>query len=60
MIKRPERSKYVTPGAIVFNIIFILAYPIIAVFYLAFNLLVWILSIPSRMWAFVATRIRKD
>ncbi|OZI06400.1 hypothetical protein BWI93_20100 [Siphonobacter sp. BAB-5385] len=58
MIKRPERSKYVTPGAIVFNIIFILAYPIIAAFYLVFNILVWVLSIPSRMWAYVAKRIR--
>ncbi|MDQ1088222.1 MULTISPECIES: hypothetical protein [unclassified Siphonobacter] len=59
MIKRPERSKYITPGAIIFNIIFILAYPIIAVFYLAFNVLVWFLSIPSRMWAYVAKLIRK-
>lgn len=56
MIKRPARSKYVTPGAIIFNIIFILAYPVIAVFYLLFNVLVWILSIPSRMWAFSTLR----
>ncbi|MBO9637486.1 hypothetical protein [Siphonobacter aquaeclarae] len=58
MGRLPDRSRYVTTGAIIFNIIFILAYPIIALFYLTFNILVWILSIPSRIWAFVARKIR--
>lgn len=55
----PKKSKYVTTGAIVFNIIFILAYPVIATFYVAFTALVWLLSLPSNAWTWIAKRIKR-
>ncbi|MFT4031993.1 MAG: hypothetical protein QM669_06205 [Siphonobacter sp.] len=58
MPKRTDRSKPFSTGTIIFNIIFILAYPIITLFYLLFNGLVWLLSLPSKAWFFIARRIR--
>ena len=53
-------NKYLTPGAVVFNIIFILAYPIIALFTFAYTVLVWIFSVPSRVAVWVARQVRRE
>ncbi len=59
MPKDPN-NKYLTPGAVVFNILFILAYPIIAVFTFAYTVLVWVFSVPSRVAVWVAKRLKKE
>lgn len=53
-------NKYLTPGAVVFNILFILAYPIIAVFTFAYTVLVWLFSLPSRVVVWVARQVRRE
>lgn len=53
-------NKYLTPGAVVFNIIFILAYPIIALFTFAYTVLVWVFSLPSRVAVWVARQVRRE
>lgn len=55
-----KRNKYLTPGAVVFNIIFILAYPIIATFTFAYTVLVWVFSLPSRVAVWVARQVRRE
>lgn len=57
---KDRNNKYLTPGAVVFNILFILAYPIIAVFTFAYTVLVWVFSVPSRVAVWVAKRLKKD
>lgn|GEM_PF-2070815 len=60
LLMNKRTNKYNTPGAVVFNILFILAYPIIAVFTFAYTVLVWVFSLPSRMAVWVARKLRKE
>ncbi|MCY7352841.1 MAG: hypothetical protein LH606_19645 [Cytophagaceae bacterium] len=59
-MNKRTNNKYVTPGAVVFNILFILAYPIIAVFTFAYTVLVWVFSLPSRVVVWIARRLRRE
>jgi hypothetical protein len=51
-IPRPKRKRELTAKALVFNLLFIASFPVIIVFYVAFNSLIWLFSLPSKILSF--------
>jgi hypothetical protein len=45
----PRQKRPLTTGGIIFNILYTLAFPAIATFAFLYTVLVWILSIPSKL-----------
>lgn len=54
-----KRKRELNFSGSVFNVIFILAYPVIIVFYSLFNLLVWLFSFPSKLLTFILDKFKK-
>ncbi|WP_159102737.1 hypothetical protein [Flectobacillus major] len=55
----PKEKRPLTTGGIIFNILYTLAFPAIATFAFLYTVLVWIFSIPSKVIAFFASKIKK-
>jgi hypothetical protein len=53
-----RNKRQITFGHIMFNIMYTLAFPAIATFAFLYTVLVWIFSIPSRIIAFLASKIK--
>jgi hypothetical protein len=54
MIPKNKKDKNkLTAGGWVFNILFVLASPVIMAFYALFNVLIWVFSLPSRLISYV-------
>lgn len=53
-----KRKRELNFGGGVFNVIFILAYPVIILFYALFNALVWLFSFPSKAIHFLFNKIK--
>ena len=55
--KMPRPKRPITFGHVVFNVIYTLAFPAIATFAFLYTVLVWIFSIPSKIIAFIASKL---
>ncbi len=53
-----RNKRQITFGHIVFNVLYALAFPAISTFAFLYTVLVWVFSIPSKIIAFVASRIK--
>ena len=53
----PRNKRKITFGHIVFNVLYTLAFPAIAVFAFLYTALVWVFSIPSRIIVFFASKL---
>jgi hypothetical protein len=51
-----KRKRPITAGTVAFEILFILSYPFIAAFSATVTVLVWTLSLPSRILAFFGNK----
>jgi hypothetical protein len=56
----PRKKREYTQGGTIFNILFVLAYPAIAVFYAVFNVLIWIFFLPSKIIALLGSKSKED
>ncbi|MDH4460251.1 MAG: hypothetical protein ACOVOW_10665 [Spirosomataceae bacterium] len=54
----PREKRPFTTGHIIFNILYTLAFPAIATFAFLYTVLVWVFSVPSRLIAFIASKIK--
>jgi hypothetical protein len=54
-----KRKRELNFGGAVFNVVFILGYPIIIVFYAIFTALVWLFSLPSKLITLLLTKFKK-
>jgi hypothetical protein len=52
----PRQKRPMTVNSIIFNVMFILAYPVIALFTFLYTVLVWVFSVPSRIFVFFASK----
>ncbi|MDZ7897448.1 MAG: hypothetical protein U5N85_05395 [Arcicella sp.] len=52
----PRPKRQITFGHIVFNVLYILAFPAISTFAFLYTVLVWIFSVPSKIIAFIASK----
>jgi hypothetical protein len=51
-----KRKRPITAGTVAFEVLFILSYPFIAAFSATVTVLVWVLSLPSRIMAFFGNK----
>jgi hypothetical protein len=56
----PRQKRPMTVNSVIFNVMFILAYPVIALFTFLYTVLVWIFSVPSRIFVFFASKTKQD